>query len=287
MSARASVWVLGVAVCACLAGCKTDALHGEPEAPAGPTTDLTNPENVEVESVRVIGQQEVDLVEQVVRCRALYARYLEALREYYEKNGLVDKLTWAEHELDDLRHIKPYKYLLAAEVPDTAFQPVDSIAEADALFDEAMQLMKKGGHGVPALYYERKMKEALTRLKQLLREYPTSDKIAEAAYWCGFIHKEYFKGDERIAVRWFQRAWEWDPDIQLPARFEAAVIYDRRLHERAKALELYRAVIEYETFNKSTMLYAADRIEQLTDEEESYMAPDAATQVPRAEPVGD
>ncbi len=276
--ALALVWVLACGVWA--VGCKTDALHGQPEAPPGPTTDLETPEGVDFSDVQMVERAEVDLVEQVARYRALYARYLRELKGYYERNGLVDKLAWAEHELDDLRHVKPYKYLLAAEVPAGDLSASESIAEADALFAEAQAIMKEGGHGTPALYYERKMKEALSKLKELIVTYPSSDKIAAAAYWCGYIHKEYFKGEELIALRWFERAWQWDADLELPARFEAAVVYDFRLHERAKALELYRAVLDLERFGKSNALFAADRIEQLTIEEQSHLAPQEENQVP-------
>lgn len=281
MSGRGMVWM--VAGLVGLAGCKTDALHREAEAPVGPTTELERPEGVEVEPVRVVDQEEADLVEQVLMHRAMYARCLRVLRDYYERTGLVDKLAWAERELDDLRHVKPYRYLVGAEIPAGSLRPSESIAEADALYAEAQALMKEGGQGVPALYYERRMKEALGKLKELIGKYPTSDKIAEAAYWCGYIHKEYFPGDELIAVRWFERAWQWDPEVPLQARFEAAVVYDFRLHERAKALELYRAVLEHETFNRSNVRYATQRIEELTSEEESHLAPARESQLP---PVG-
>jgi hypothetical protein len=276
--ALAAMWMLAGGIW--LAGCKTDSLHRQPEAPPGPTTDLEQPAGIDFTDVRIVEQTEVDLVEQMVRYRAMYARYLVQLKEYYERNGMIDKLVWAEHELADLRQVKPYKYILAAEVPAEDLSPTESIPEADALFEEARQTMEEGGHGVPAVYHEGRMKEALSKFKELIVKYPSSDKIAESAYWCGYIHKEYFKGDELIAVRWFERAWQWDPYLQLPARFEAAVVYDFRLHERAKALELYRAVLEQENFSKSNRLFAADRMEQLTSEEESHLAPQEMQQVP-------
>jgi len=249
---------------------------------------MANPEGYDPADFRVVAQTEVDLVEQVIRHRALYVAHLQKLRDYYEENGMIDKLRWAEWELADVSRIKPYRYLLSAEVPETDYRPTESIPEADALLAQAKTLMKEGGHGVPALYNEQKMKEALATLKQLLAEYPSSDKVAEAAYWCGLIHKEYFPGDELIAVRWFERAVEWDPDIQLPARFEAAVVYDLRLGERDKALTLYRAAIEHERFNRSGTLYAADRIEELTDEKESYLAPQSNDQADLPiEPTGE
>lgn len=206
MNRNAWLLVCVIAVATGLAGCRTDGLHRRDPAPEAPTTDMMQPEGFDASAFRVVAQGEVDLVEQMIRYRALYANHLRALRDYYVENGLIDKARWSERELMDLSRVKPYKYLLSAEVPDTGYRPSESIAEADVLFDRAQALMKEGGQNVPALYYEQRMKEALATLKELLATYPTSDKVAEAAYWCGYIHKEYFPGDDLIAVRWFERA---------------------------------------------------------------------------------
>ena len=40
--------------------------------------------------------------------------------------------------------------------------------------------------------------------------------------------------------------------------------YDFRLHDRARALELYRQVLDAETGNKSNVSFAVTRIDQLT-----------------------
>jgi len=246
-----------------LVGCKTDALTAEP-VPEGPVTSLESPEGVDLPAIPVEKANEPDLVERVIYHRAMYARCLRALRDYYAKTGMEAKRRWAEAELAQLRQIKPYRYILEAEVPPPTLKPTASIPDADRLFDEAMKLMKKGGHGVPGIYNEKYIKQALAKLKQLVRQYPSSDKIDEAAYYIGLLHEQYFPGDEQIAVAWYERAWQWNPQIQLPARFQAAKIYDYRLHDRAKALELYRQVLKYETFNKANVRFARTRIEALT-----------------------
>ena len=49
-----------------------------------------------------------------------------------------------------------------------------------------------------------------------------------------------------------------------PARFQAAVLYDYRLHNRARALELYHDVIGHETRKISNIRFASRRIDELT-----------------------
>jgi len=222
--------------------------------------------------IPVAGRQEVDLVEELVTHRKMYNRLLTLLVRHYAAKEDHEKLKWAELEREELSYVKPYQYLMSATIPLEGLRPQASIAEADALYEEGLKLMKKGGHGVPALYNRRIMKQALNKFHTLLMEYPTSDKIALAAWWAGYIHKEYFYDlaqnvdDNEIAVQYFERAYTWDPNIPQQARFEAATVYDFRLHDRERALKLYQDVIEKETFVKSNVDFAHKRIRQLTKE---------------------
>lgn len=253
-----------------LAGCKTDALTNSPRPSSrdnAPTTSLENPAGRELPAIPVADRTEVDLVEQLIEHRAMYARYLRVLAQFYTENGSIEKAKWARNELTDLQRVKPYAYILDAEASASTLAPTESIAEADQLYAEGHQLMKKGGHGIPVFYNQETMKLALAKFKQLIDEYPTSDKIDEAAFYIAEIHKEYFEEkDNRIALEWYQRAIDWNPNIQLPARFQMAVVYDYRMHEREKALEMYQEVVEKEHFIKSNLDWANRRIGQLTRE---------------------
>lgn len=127
--------------------------------------------------------------------------------------------------------------------------------------------MRKGGHGgLPALYREGPMVEAVGVFRELIEQHPGSDKIDDAAFMLGEIHKEYLKNQELIAVQWYERSFTWDPATPHPARFQAAVVYDYRLHDRDRALELYRRVLQEETSRRSNVDFATRRIEQLTKE---------------------
>ena len=110
------------------------------------------------------------------------------------------------------------------------------------------------------------MIEAAGVFRELIETYPNSDKIDDAAFWLGEIHKEYLKDQEQIAVQWYERSFAWDPATPHSARFQAAVVYDYRLHDRDRALELYRLVLAEETSKRSNVDFATRRIEQLTKE---------------------
>jgi hypothetical protein len=258
------VGVAGVGLLAGISGCNTEEMWAEKQELQGPVTDLASPQGVELPDLQMVDVREIDLVEQVLRYRAMYARSLRLLHDYYEEHGYSDKRRWASAELADLERIRPFKYIVSAEIPTASLQARDSIAEADELYDRAGALMENGGHHLPVLYRQDKMREALRIYTELISTYPTSDKIDDAAFQCGEITKEYFQDQEPIAVKWYERAFTWDPQTPHAARFQAAVIYDYRMHDRARALELYHAVLDHETHNQSNAVFASRRIFELT-----------------------
>jgi hypothetical protein len=210
--------------------------------------------------------QEVDLVEDLVTARKAYHRSLGELRRTYQAMGNPTKLRWVDLEVEDASKIQAFQYLTDAEIPGPWLRPTESIPAADILFEKAYARMKEGGHGVPAFYREEIMVDALEMMKRLIHHYPTSDKIDDAAFYCGEIHKEYLKDQHEIAVQWYERAWTWDPHTPHAARFQAAVVYDYRMHDRARALELYHDVLKHETSDWTNVAFAKERIRQLTAE---------------------
>jgi TolA-binding protein len=222
--------------------------------------------------IRTVSQREVDLVEAVAAHREEYRRSLETLHNYYDQSGYHTKRSWAAQELAGLRSVKQFAYLLDAEVPSGNLRAMDSISEADALFQNGVELMRAGGHGVPGIYRQDRMIEAAAVFRQLIQQFPTSDKIDDAAFLCGEIHKEYLRGQESIAVKWYERAWTWDPQTPHPARFQAALVYDYRLQDRARALELYHYVVGDPSSSPVNVRFAARRIDELTDGEAAIRA---------------
>lgn len=104
---------------------------------------------------------------------------------------------------------------------------------------------------------------ALTKYNSLIRQYPNSDKIDDAAYRAAGIY-DYFK-DYEIALLYYQRAYQWDPDTPYPARFYAASLLDKKLHRRDEALQVYQEAVlrEGDRYDEWKM-YGERRIKELS-----------------------
>ncbi|MCH8149982.1 MAG: hypothetical protein IH987_18725, partial [Planctomycetes bacterium] len=264
--ARTAFFVSLVGLSVPLAGCNVDGLWADGQAARRAQRASLQGREVsdDVIDISVADTQEVDLVEQLVMHRLAYRRTLANLRAYYEQHGYSHKELWASYEMDGLVSVKMFRYLMDAEIPSEDLRAQSSIPDADGLYEKGLALMRQGGHGVPVLYRQDKMVEAAKVFRTLIEDYPQSDKIDDAAFMCGEIHKEYLPGQERIAVRWYERAWTWNPQTPHAARFQAAVVYDYRLHDRDRALELYQAVLKDEVGDKSNVRFATRRIHELT-----------------------
>ncbi len=186
---------------------------------------------------------ETDLIEQMVVSRQAYQRGLELLIAFYEKTGNNMKLQWARKELGGFHSMPKYNYIIEANIVQPGAGPNASIPEADDLYYQAMQLKREAGP-LPVLKDENKLRLALTRFNDLIKSHPTSDKIDDAAFEAGDIY-EHFK-DYSIALLYFKRTFEWDPNTAYAARFRAARILDWYLHRNSEALELYQEAIKTE-----------------------------------------
>ena len=250
-----------------VAGCNLDgrwAHSGAPREPARLAAHSGGAAAGDSVDISIVEANEVDLVEATLDHRTRYRQNLERLQDYYEAHGYMTKANWAAFELEGLGRVKQFSYLLDAEVPSDALHPNEQIPEADALYEKARELMQRGGHGVPVFYRQDRMIEAARLFRELIERFPSSDKIDDAAFFCGEIHKEYLPGQETIAVRWYERTWTWSPETEHPARFQAATIYDYRLHDRDRALELYQDVLTHEAQHRSNVRFASRRIHALT-----------------------
>ena len=92
-------------------------------------------------------------------------------------------------------------------------------------------------------------------------KYPDSTRIALSAYYIADIYKEYFNENLR-AMWWYERAWQWDPHVPEPARFQAATVAER-VHDYPRAIEYYKASLEYDPPRWGNAGHARDRIEKL------------------------
>ena len=167
------VLLLSVSILAlvCTVGCNTEKMWADNQKPDGPTTDVNASEADAFPDIQTVQAQEVDIVEEVLANRAKYKRSLLILRDYYREHGYNNKRQWAESELADLNRVKTFKYILSAEIPVSSLRPTDSIAKADEMYRRGLELMKEGGHGVPALFRQDRMREALQMFADLITRY--------------------------------------------------------------------------------------------------------------------
>lgn len=207
---------------------------------------------------------EVDIVEQMSANRQAYRRGLVSLIENYSKTGNNMKLEWAKKELEALDAIPQYNYILEAGVAGPRLKATTSISEANYIYQDAVRLEKKA-RALVVINNENQLRLALDKYNHLIRKFPSSDKIDDAAYRAAKIYEDF--KDYSIALVYYQRVYQWDPDTSYPAEFKAAYILDRRLHRRAEALELYQKAVKREGLSRAYRDFAEERINELTSSE--------------------
>jgi len=215
--------------------------------------------------VEVAEAGETDIVEQVTNNRQAYRQSLELLVGHYTRMGNNMKLRWAKRELAGLDGVVQYNYIVEAGLAGPNLRASTQIFAADVLYAEALKLEEKA-KGLLVIFDEGLLRRALDKYNQLIRYYPTSDKIDDAAYRAGKVY-EHFK-EYSIAVLYYQRSYQWDPETIHPAMFKAAYILDRQLHRMAEALELYRQVVENEGLSINYREFAEMRIAEITKSDE-------------------
>ncbi|MFA5292073.1 MAG: hypothetical protein WC496_03470 [Phycisphaerae bacterium] len=226
---------------------------------------------------------EIALAEELAQKRLAYHKQLEKIKSFYEQSGNQLKLEWVTRELGSLDAIPRYRYLLQAEVAGDKLQAKDSIPKADLLYKDALNIYNHTDlifpipmlvkHEDIALHHptmyvsKKKLQRALNKCNDLIRDYPTSDKIDDAAYLAGEIH-EYF-GDYSIAVLYYKRAFQWDSLTPYPARYKAASLLDYKLSERDQALPLYRESLKKEALYHNASDAISQRINELAGDPNS------------------
>lgn len=221
---------------------KTSALPpGDTPAPAGAATDVA-------------------LVERNIAARKEYENSLKALYEHYAKVGDKQRLQWAERELMAYHLLwKPSYNLDVKDVPPPTLEARVNVREANELYKAAMEYKGKGIGDE----YVLNMRRSELLLREVLDKYPNSDKIGDVAYQLGDIYEgRAYKQYDR-AAKYFERSYQWVKGARTDGRLRAAVLYDRQLNERTKAVELYRAVVEHDT-NPEHIKQAEKRIGELT-----------------------
>jgi TolA-binding protein len=189
---------------------------------------------------------DVELVERLLAARRDYQITLEKLRQHYVTVGDNERARWAEEELKQYHMVPKQAYRIDLDVPPPTLQAQYNIPDANELYMKAMKYKGKGG-AFSASEYDLNQKRAELLLQQILTTYPQSNKIGDVAYQLGELYEGKPYRQYRRAAVYFERSFQWNPNSQLDSRLRAARIYDRNLSEKAKAIELYREIIQHET----------------------------------------
>jgi len=213
----------------------------------------------------IVESTETDIVEQMATQRLGYRRYLESLIAYYEKTGNNMKLVWAKDEMQKLNTIPQYRYIVDAGIPGPDLKARQSIAEAELMYRKAYKLEQQA-RGLLVVVDEKKLRNALDQYNKLITKFPKSDRIDDAAYRAAQICEHF--NDRAIALLYYQRTYQWDPQTPYPAKFKAAYILDKYLHRRAEALELYEQALQKPDLPQGRKAFIDERIAFITKSSE-------------------
>jgi len=206
---------------------------------------------------------ELALIENVVKSREQYENALVTLVDYYTRTGQHKKLKDAREELEDLREVTKYDYVVLVDVLAISPVPRKSIPEADRLFDDGMTYKE-----YPATLFffgkKEKLQKALGKFRKLIVTYPESDKVSEAAFRIAEIYEGPSFNDYGVAAKYYEAAFSWDPKTTLPARWRAARLYDKKLKDYSQARRIYQLCAN-ESPDPDLRSKAARRAQELRD----------------------
>jgi hypothetical protein len=202
---------------------------------------------------------DVELVERLLAARKEFQTSLEELRKHYVAVGDAKRAHWAEDELRQYHRMIKQSFRLDLEVPPPTLQAAYNIPEANELYRQAMSYKDKGW-GDDNLFNQRRSEILLQRL---LTNYPQSDKIGDAAFQLGDLYEGKNNHQFERAAVYYERCFQWNSGLAHEARLRAARIYDKQLHERGRAQELYKDVTTHDTDQKRIQ-EAQKRLAELT-----------------------
>lgn len=203
---------------------------------------------------------EINAVKRVIAARREYQASLEALRSTYSINSDTEKLRWSEDEIKQFHRVPKHAYVLDLDVPGPGLRAEQNIPAANDLYRRAMEYKDRG---FGSEYVDNQIRAELL-FQQLVNQYPSSNKISEAAYQLGDIYESKAYRQHRRAEAYFERTFQWNANTQHDARLRAAKLCDKALNERGRAIELYKSVLAHDTDPKRTQ-EATRRLAELNE----------------------
>jgi TolA-binding protein len=183
--------------------------------------------------------QERELVTRVYQARETYQRSLEVLRAHYIRSRQEEERYWVEQELGQYHMMVKDPYLLELDLPPKNLKPTQHSPQANQILTDAQEHLRKTTLTEHSKNYHR----AELLLRRLLRDYPQSDKIDSACYQLGEIYSSKHYEQYRRGAAFYERALLYNPNTAQPARLKAALLYDLKLSDRGRAVQLYQEVL--------------------------------------------
>jgi hypothetical protein len=191
-------------------------------------------------------KSDLELVEKLLVVRRDYQVILEQLRAHYLATGDVERAKWVEEELIHFHRVPKHAIRLELEVPPPTLQGSTNVPAANKLYTRALTFKDKGW----GTDYIDNQRRAELLFQQILTQYPQSNRISDTAYMLGDLYESKAYKQYRRSAAYFERCFQWNQSTQFDARIRAARIYDRHLLDRAKAMEIYKEIENYETSPK-------------------------------------
>jgi tetratricopeptide (TPR) repeat protein len=201
------------------------------------------------------------LVEQVTKYRQAYRQSLSLLVDHYTSAGDNRRLAWAKEELQALDRMPQYRYIVDPSTFPEDLKATAKIMDADKIYFDAVKTQQEAEALGPVLKNEEMLRVALSKYADLIRQYPTSDKIDDAAWRSAGI-QEWFKNYD-TAIMFYKRTFQWDPSTSYAARYNAALLLDK-MGRRDEALPLYQEAVAKEAKHIANTANAERRIKELT-----------------------
>ena len=188
---------------------------------------------------------DLELVQKLIALRRDYQKTLEQLHTHYKQAQDKERERWAEEELLSFHRIPKHAFILDLDVPPPNLNGSQNVIEANKIF---MWAMKFKDHGFGTEYIDNQ-RRAEVLLQDILTRYPHSDKISDVAFMLGDLYESKAYRQYYRAVEYYQRCYQWNPKTSHEARIRAARLYDQKLNNKPKAIELYRDVMTYESID--------------------------------------
>ncbi len=203
---------------------------------------------------------DVEAVERLNAARKEYEASLKKLRTHNSKAGDKVRTQWIEQELMGFHMLhKPSYNLDVQDVPPPGLEAKVNVREANELYKQAMEYKNKG----LGSDYVLNQRRAELLLREILEKYPNCDKIADVAYALGEVYESRAYKQYDRSAKYYERSFQWVKGSRTDARMRAAVLYDKQLNERGKAIELYQDEIAHDT-DSDRIKAAEKRLGELT-----------------------